>query len=199
MSEQSAIAFRKLVSAMRTTEKEYWEHRDKKMLRQAFELEKRVDDTIMKADGSSVPENDNGNFFILVAELRAANKQYFSEKKKPQPDKELINSLFATIKEKEAKVDKQLIRFADEEICKQGYCIQYHVMERMPRAREARSIYHSCDEQLAKIEMDEHYRHPDPPGTMYFICKKYIAVVGKDGKPLVQQKANKNINNHSNS
>ena len=48
MSEESVLSFRKLVSAMRTTEKEYWAHRDKKMLRQSIELEKRVDGIIMK-------------------------------------------------------------------------------------------------------------------------------------------------------
>lgn len=89
MSEESALSFRKLVSAMRTTEKEYWAHRDKKMLRQSIELEKRVDDIILKADGSAVPQNDNGTFFLLVAELRASTIQYFQEKKKAQPDKEL--------------------------------------------------------------------------------------------------------------
>lgn len=52
MSEESVLSFRKLVSAMRTTEKEYWAHRDKKILRQSIELEKRVDGIIMKADGN---------------------------------------------------------------------------------------------------------------------------------------------------
>ena len=51
MSEESVLSFRKLVSAMRTTEKEYWAHRDKKILRQSIELEKRVDGIIMKAEG----------------------------------------------------------------------------------------------------------------------------------------------------
>ena len=94
MSEESVLSFRKLVSAMRTTEKEYWAHRDKKILRQSIELEKRVDGIIMKADGNDVHQNDNGRFFLLVAELRASTIQYFQEKKKPQPDKELVNSLF---------------------------------------------------------------------------------------------------------
>ena len=97
MSEESALSFRKLVSAMRTTEKEYWAHRDKKMLRQSIELEKRVDEIIMKVEPKNVPQTDNGNFFILVAELRVATKQYFSEKKKPEPDKELVKTLFNTI------------------------------------------------------------------------------------------------------
>ena len=100
MSEESVLSFRKLVSAMRTTEKEYWAHRDKKMLRQSIELEKRVDGIIMKADGNDVPQNDNGTFFLLVAELRASTIQYFQEKKKAQPDKELVNSLFKTIRRK---------------------------------------------------------------------------------------------------
>ena len=86
MSEESVLSFRKLVSAMRTTENEYWAHRDKKMLRQSIELEKRVDGIIMKADGNDVPQNDNGTFFLLVAELRASSIQYFQEKKKLQPD-----------------------------------------------------------------------------------------------------------------
>ena len=188
MSEESVLSFRKLVSAMRTTEKEYWAHRDKKMLRQSIELEKRVDGIIMKADRNDVPQNDNGKFFLLVAELRASTIQYFQEKKKLQPDKELVNSLFKTIKEKEAKIDKMLIRLKDEQIKKDGYIIQYHVMERMPRAHQARSIFNSSDEQLANIELNDHYRHPDPPGTMYFICKEYL---GKNGKQLPQEELDK--------
>lgn len=196
MSEESALSFRKLVSAMRTTEKEYWAHRDKKMLRQSIELEKRVDDIILKADGSAVPQNDNGTFFLLVAELRASTIQYFQEKKKAQPDKELVNTLFKTIKEKEAKLDKMLIRLQDEQIKKDGYSIHYQVMERLPRAHQARSIFSSMDEQLAKVEFDNLYRHPDPPGTMYFICKKYL---GKDGKQLSPEEVDKIINNNLNS
>lgn len=196
MSEESALSFRKLVSAMRTTEKEYWAHRDKKMLRQSIELEKRVDDIILKADGSAVPQNDNGTFFLLVAELRASTIQYFQEKKKPQPDKELVNTLFNTIKEKEAKLDKMLIRLKDEQIKKDGYSIHYKVMERLPRANQARPVFSSMDEQLAKVELDNLYRHPDTPGTMYFICKKYL---GKDGKPLSEEEIDKIINNKLNS
>lgn len=196
IDDVKVLSFRKLVSAMRTTEKEYWAHRDKKMLRQSIELEKRVDGIIMKADGNDVPQNDNGTFFLLVAELRASTIQYFQEKKKPQPDNELVNSLFKTIKETEAKLDKMLIRLKDEQIKKDGYIIQYHVMERMPRAHQARSIFNSSDEQLANIELNDHYRHPDPPGTMYFICKKYL---GKDGKQLPQEEVDKIINNNLNS
>lgn len=181
---------------MRTTEKEYWAHRDKKMLRQSIELEKRVDDIILKADGSAVPQNDNGTFFLLVAELRASTIQYFQEKKKPQPDKELVNTLFKTIKEKEAKLDKMLIRLQDEQIKKDGYSIHYQVMERLPRAHQARPVFSSMDEQLAKVELDDLYRHPDPPGTMYFICKKYL---GKDGKPLTEEEVDNIINNNLNS
>ena len=192
MSEKTVIAFRKLVAAMRTLEKEYWAHRDRSVLRKSIELEKRVDETIMKADGSAVPENGNGNFFLLVAELRATTKQYFSEKRKEQPDKELVNSLFKAIKEKEAKIDKQLIRFQDEEIRKQGYCIQYHVMERAHRC-PAHSIYHSNDEQLARLELDNRLQNPFMPGTMYFMAKKYI---GKDGIPIpIEEIENKEQNN----
>lgn len=196
MSEESALSFRKLVSAMRTTEKEYWAHRDKKMLRQSIELEKRVDGIIMKADGNDVPQNDNGTFFLLVAELRASTIQYFQEKKKAQPDKELVNTLFNTIKEKEAKLDKMLIRLQDEQIKKDGYSIHYQVMERLPRANQARPVFSSMDEQLAKVELDNLYRHPDSPGTMYFICKKYLS---KDGKPLSEEEVDKIINNKLNS
>ena len=195
MSEQSALAFRKLVAAMRTTQKEYWAHREKRVLKQSIELEKRVDDTIMKADASAVPQNDNGNFFLLVAELRATTKQYFSEKKKPQPDKDLVRDLFTTIKEKEAKVDKQLIRFQDEDIRKQGYCIQYHVFER-PRKCPAHSVFDSTDEQLAQIMYNNYLRSPSAPGTMYFMMKKYI---GNDGMPIPPEEIDKIINNNSNS
>ena len=89
-----------------------------------------------------------------------------------------------------------LIRLKDEQIKKDGYIIQYHVMERMPRAHQSRSIFSSSDEQLANIELNDHYRHPDPPGTMYFICKKYL---DKDGKQLPQEEVDKIINNNLNS
>ncbi len=150
MSEQAALAFRKLVASMRTLEKQYWAHRDKGVLRKSIELEKRVDDTIMKVDPQNVPQTDNGNFFILVAELRVATKQYFSEKKKPEPDKELVKTLFNTIKEKESKIDKQLIHFQEEDVRKQGYTIQYHVMER-PYKCPPHSLFQSTDEQLANV------------------------------------------------
>lgn len=89
-----------------------------------------------------------------------------------------------------------LLLLKDEQIKKDGYIIQYHVMERMPRAHQARSIFNSSDEQLANIELNFHHRHPDPPGTMYFICKEYL---GKDGKELPQEELDKIINNNLNS
>ena len=85
MSELAALAFRKLVASMRTLEKQYWARRDKGVLRQSIELEKRVDETIMKVEPKNVPQTDNGNFFILVAELRVATKQYFSEFQSTHP------------------------------------------------------------------------------------------------------------------
>lgn len=190
MSETSALAFHKLVATMRTLEKEYWAHRDKKLLRQSIELEKRVDDTIMKADGKDVPQDENGNFFLLVAELRAATRQYFSEKKKAQPNQELTSSLYKTIKEKEAKVDKQLVAFRDEQIKRQGYLVQYHVMER-PYRGTSHSIYHSQDEQLAKIELNEYLSHAGH-GTMYYLCKRYV---GTDGIPLTPEQTDNIVNN----
>ena len=89
-----------------------------------------------------------------------------------------------------------LIRLQDEQIKKDGYSIHYQVMERLPRAHQARLVLSSMDEQLANGELDDLYRHPDPPGTMYFICKKYL---GKDGKPLSQEEVDKIINNKLNS
>ena len=194
MSEESVLAFHKLVSAMRTTEKEYWAHRDKGVLKKSIELEKRVDDIIMKADGSAVPQNDNGTFFLLVAELRASTRQYFQEKKKAQSSKELVGTLYKTIREKEAKVDKMLVRFQDEQIKRQGYVIEYHVMERTYKGK-AHSVYHSLDEQLANIELNDYLGHAER-GTMYYTCKKYV---GTDGKPLPQEELDKIINNNSNS
>lgn len=186
MSEQAALAFRKLVASMRTLEKEYWAHRDKGVLRQSIELEKRVDETIMKVDPKNVPQTDNGNFFILVAELRVATKQYFSEKKKPDPDKELVKTLFNTIKEKESKIDKQLIHFQEEDLQQRGYTIQYHVMER-PYKCPPHSLFQSTDEQLANVMFNDYLHHPSP-GTMIFMMKKYI---GKDGKPLSDEEIDK--------
>lgn len=192
MSEESVLAFHKLVASMRTLEKEYWAHREKGVLKKSIELEKRVDDTIMKADGKDVPQNENGTFFLLVAELRASTKQYFSEKKKTPPDKDLVKSLFKTIKEKESKIDKMLIRLQDEQIKRQGYLIEYHVMER-PYKGMAHSVYHSMDEQLANIELNDYLGHAEH-GTMYYTCKKYLS---PDGKPLPQEQLDKIINNNN--
>lgn len=186
MSEQAALAFRKLVASMRTLEKQYWAHRDTAVLRKSIELEKRVDETIMKVDPQNVPQTDNGNFFILVAELRVATKQYFSEKKKPEPDKELVKNFFNTIKEKESKIDKQLIHFQEEDLRQRGYTIQYHVMER-PYKCPPHSLFQSTDEQLANVMFNDYLRHPSP-GTMIFMMKKYI---GKDGKPLSDEEIDK--------
>lgn len=186
MSEQAALAFRKLVASMRTLEKQYWAHRDKAALRKSIELEKRVDETIMKVDPKNVPQTDKGNFFILVAELRVATKQYFSEKKKPEPDKELVKTFFNTIKEKESKIDKQLIHFQEEDLRQRGYTIQYHVMER-PCKCPPHSLFQSTDEQLANVMFNDYLRHPSP-GTMIFMMKKYI---GKDGKPLSDEEIDK--------
>ena len=190
MSEQAALAFRKLVASMRTLEKQYWAHRDKAALLKSIELEKRVDETIMKVDPKKVPQTDNGNFFILVAELRVATKQYFSEKKKPEPDKVLVKTLFNTIKEKESKIDKQLIHFQEEDLRQRGYTIQYHVMER-PYKCPPHSLFQSTDEQLANVMFNDYLRHPSP-GTMIFMMKKYI---GKDGKPLLDEEINKILYN----
>lgn len=190
MSEQAALAFRKLVASMRTLEKQYWTRRDKGVLRKSIELEKRVDETIMKVEPKNVPQTDNGNFFILVAELRVATKQYFSEKKKPDPDKELVKTLFNTIKEKEAKIDKQLIHFQEEDFRKQGYTIQYHVMER-PYKCPPHSLFQSTDEELANVMFNDYLRN-STPGTMIFRMKKYI---GKDGKPLSDEEINKILYN----
>ncbi len=190
MSEESVLAFRKLVSAMRTTEKEYWEHRDRKVLRQSIELEKRVDGIIMRADGKDVPQNENGTFFLEVAQLRADTITYFQEKKKPQPDKDKVRDLYDAIKKAEAKIDKMLVRFQDERLREVGYRIIYHVMER--RKGASRSVYSNHDEQMAKIQLNDYYRHPDTSGALYFICKEYI---GKDGKPLPQEEVDKIISN----
>ena len=186
MSEKAALAFRKLVASMRSLEKQYWAHRDKGVLRQSIELEKRVDETIMKVNPQKVPQTDNGNFFILVAELRVATKQYFSEKKKPEPDKEQVKTFFNTIKEKESKIDKQLIHFQEEDLRQRGYTIQYHVMER-PYKCPPHSLFQSTDEQLANVMFNDYLRHPSP-GTMIFMMKKYI---GKDGKPLSDEEIDK--------
>lgn len=187
MSEESALEFRKLVSAMRTTEKEYWRTRRKDLLKKSIELEKRVDDIVKKANGSDVPQNDKGAFFLEVATLRANTKLYFHEKKQVNPDKDKVKSYFSSIKSSEAKIDKMLIRFQDEEIKEKGYSIEFHVMMRTPRANEAHSIYNSMDEQLAKIELNDYLRHPDPPGTMYYLCKKYV---NKNGKPISDEEIN---------
>lgn len=131
----------------------------------------------MKADGNDVPQNDNGAFFLEVAQLRASSNLYFQEKKKPQPDKEAISGLYSKIKTAEANIDKMLVRFRDEDIKRQGYRIEYHVMECLYRGK-AHSIYHSMDEQLAKLELDDYLGHASH-GTLYFLCKKYV---GPDGK-----------------
>ncbi len=174
MSEESAITFRKLVSAMRTTQKEYWNRRDKHILKKSIELEKRVDQTIASVNVSNVPDTDNGKFFLEVARLRDTTKQYFAEKKKQAPDKECVKDLFKAIKVGENKIDKSLGAWFDQQAIKEGKRIVWHVMERLPRGKEAHSIFDTIDEQLAKINLDDCYRHPACPGTMYFIAKEYI-------------------------
>lgn len=174
MSEQGALAFHKLVGAMRTTEKEYWAHRDKQVLRKAFELEGRVDDIIAKVDAGNVPESKNGEFFKEVALLRSTTKEYFALKKSETGDKEAINGKYKTIKASEAKIDKMLVAFQDEQALRDGYRIEWHVMEKLPRANEAHSIFNSMDEQLARIELNNFMRRPPIPGTMYYMAKKYI-------------------------
>lgn len=171
MSEESALAFRKLVAAMRTTEKKYWETRDKRFLRQSIELEKRVDGIIMAANGKDVPENENGNFFLGVAQLRVSTKEYFSAKKEYPPDKEKTNNLFQEVKKWERKVDKKLVYFQDEQARKDGFVIHYHVMERMFNQEEAHSVFSSSDERLAQIELNDYLRRAHH-GTMYFLAKK---------------------------
>jgi hypothetical protein len=177
MSEESALSFRKLVNAMRTTEKEYWDTRRRDLLKKALKLEERVDSIIMKADGNDVPQNNNGAFFLEVAQLRASSNLYFQEKKKAKPDNDVIGELYKKIKTAEANIDKMLVRFRDEDIKRQGYRIEYHVMECLYRGK-AHSIYHSMDEQLAKLELDDYLGHASH-GTLYFLCKKYV---GPDGK-----------------
>lgn len=71
MSEEKAIAFHKLVAEMRTNQREFWKTRDKDLLKKSIELEKRVDEIILHADGNDVPEDENGSFFLEVAQLRA--------------------------------------------------------------------------------------------------------------------------------
>lgn len=83
MSEEKAIAFHKLVAEMRTNQREFWKTRDKDLLKKSIELEKRVDEIILHADGNDVPEDDNGSFFLEVAQLRANSRQYFQLKKIP--------------------------------------------------------------------------------------------------------------------
>jgi len=176
MSEESAIAFHKLVSAMRTTQKEYWNHRDKHVLLKSIELEKRVDDTIASVDASNVPDTDNGKFFLEVARLRDMTKKYFAEKKKQAPDKENVKVLFKTIKDGENKIDKMLSKWFDQQAVKEGKIIRWHVMERLPREKQAHSAFDTPDEQLARINLDDYYRHPACPGTMYFLAKEYIDI-----------------------
>lgn len=71
MSEEKAIAFHKLVAEMRTNQREFWKTRDKDLLKKSIELEKRVDEIILHADKNDVPEDDNGSFFLEVAQLPA--------------------------------------------------------------------------------------------------------------------------------
>lgn len=175
MSEESALAFRKLVAEMRFTQKRYWETRDNKLLRKSIELEKRVDDIIMKAKGSDVPNNKKGFFFLRVAELRVASKEYFAAKKEYPPDKEKIKDFFEKVKLFNHTIDKQLEHFQDEEDRKNGYVVHYHVMERYPRQTKAHSIFSSSDENLVKAELNDYLRRASG-GVMYFM--------GKTKKPI---------------
>lgn len=175
MSEESALAFRKLVAEMRFTQKNYWETRDNKILRKSLELEKRVDDVVMKAKGSDVPNNKKGKFFLDVAKLRVASKEYFAAKKEYPPNKAKVGDFFEKVKWLNHTVDKQLEHFQDEEDRKNGYVVQYHVMERYPRQQKAHSIFSSSDENLVKAELDGYLRRASG-GVMYFM--------GKTKKPI---------------
>lgn len=175
MSEESALAFRKLVAEMRFTQKKYWETRDNKLLRKSIELEKRVDDIIMKVKGSDVPNNKNGKFFLKVAELRVASKEYFAAKKEYPPDKEKIGDFYEAVKIRNHFIDKQLEHFQDDEDRKNGYVVQYHVMERYPRQKNAHSVFCSSDENFAKAELNDYLRRASR-GVMYFMAKKKILI-----------------------
>ena len=175
MSKESVLAFRKLVAEMRFTQKRYWETRDNNLLRKSLELEKRVDDIIMKAKGSDVPNDKNGLFFLKVAELRVASKEYFAAKKEYPPDKAKIGDLFEKVKMLSFLVDKRLEHFQDEEDRKNGYVVQYHVMERYPRQKKAHSVFCSSEENLVKAELNDYLRRASG-GVMYFM--------GKTKKPI---------------
>lgn len=69
-----------------------------------------------------------------------------------------------------------LVKWFDELAIKEGKRIVWHVMERFPNAKEARSIFDNTDEQMARIELNDHLRNPACPGTMYFIAKEYKEV-----------------------
>lgn len=193
MSEQSAIAFRKLVSAMRTSQKKYWDTRSKYALKQSIELEKRVDEIIARVGTDNVPDNDNGKFFLSVARCRASTKDYFTQKKANTPDKERIKVLFKEVKDQESKIDQSLEQWNDETARKEGKAIVWHVMERMPKAKEAKSVFDTPDEQEAKIYLNDYYRTQPIPGAFYYICKEYKerakqpTTQQQDQQPIKQQ------------
>lgn len=183
MSEEKAIAFHKLVAEMRTNQREFWKTRDKDLLKKSIELEKRVDEIILHADGNDVPEDDNGSFFLEVAQLRASSRQYFQLKKIPGADQQKRYDLYNAIKKSESKIDSLLIKWQDAQYIKQGYIIEYHVMERYPRAM-AHSVFSSQDENLAKIEYNDYLRRCQG-GVMYYQAKKYLP---PKGMPPIEDK-----------
>ena len=173
MSEDRAIAFHKLVAAMRTSEKEFWSKRSKFALQQSIELEKRVDEIISHVDTKSVPDSDNGKFFLEVAKLRNNSKSYFAEKKKSSPDTEKVHALFASIKESENLIDKLLVKWQDQQAIREGKRIKWTIMERFARG-EPHPCYTTYDEQLARINYNDYLRRPSPGGgCMYFLTKEY--------------------------
>lgn len=173
MSEDRAIAFHKLVAAMRTSEKEFWKSRSKYALRQSIELERRVDGIISQVDSKSVPDSDNGKFYLAVSHLRNASDLYFAEKKKSSPDPEQKKLLFKTVREYETLVDNLLVKWQDKQAILAGKRIKWTIMERFARS-EAHPCFSTYNEQLARIHYNDYLRRPSPGGgCMYFLTKEY--------------------------
>lgn len=170
MSQSSIEKFHDLVGAMRSNEKSYWNTREHKYLANSKYYEGEIDKIVQKAKASDVPDNDNGTFFLVVAQLRLSTKQYFAEPKGTDKKKQL----FKEVKEFESLIDKMLIQFKHQRAKELGYEVRYCLMELIKGANKAFELESSADEDFIKAQLNEAIRRPPTPRARYYEATKYI-------------------------
>lgn len=197
MSLSAVEKFHFLVGAMRTNEKSFWSTREHKYLVNSKYYEGEVDKIVQKAQASDVPDNDNGKFFLAVAELRLSTKQYFAQPKGTDKKKQL----FKKVQEQEKHIDKMLIQFKDQRAKQLGYSVTWNLMQVVRGAKKAVKMLGSEDEAFVKVHLDECIDKPPIPGARYFMCKEYVPTPEKRKKctpEQIKQEIEQLINQDSN-